>query len=368
MSALANDGIVWHAAHDIRVEPVTLPAEPPPGWLRVRVAWCGICGTDAEEVAHGPIVIPSAPHPLLGTQPPLALGHEIAGLVVAAAGVEGFSAGDAVVSDVLLGCGECERCAEGAVNACERMAAFGLHAHGGLAGYVDLPAVSCRRLPDDVPLDVAVLAEPAAVAIRAARVAAVERGDRVLVIGAGTVGLLTVLAAVRAGAAHVVAVDPSARQRELAVPLGAHEAVAAVEDWTPGADERWRAIECSGHTPALNAALARLPWQSTLALVGIHAGEQPADLVSVVLREHRLVGSLSHDRNDFATAVELVAAEHPRLRALLGPHLDLTEGVTTLHAFADGHGPLGKAVIGSGWAAPGQTAAEARPALEAGDA
>jgi len=129
-----NRAVVWHGPEDVRLEDRALPERPRAGWVRVAVAWCGVCGSDTTEVLRGPMVLPVEPHPRLGTSVPLVLGHEIAGEVVAVGdGVDGLRAGDPVVSDSLDGCGACARCDAGDANLCTGLAAAGLHFDGGLA-------------------------------------------------------------------------------------------------------------------------------------------------------------------------------------------------------------------------------------------
>ena len=99
---------VWHAPKDIRVESVPLPPPPPPGWVQIKVAWCGICGSDLHEYLAGPIFIPTTPHPLTGKSGSVILGHEFTGDVVAVGeGVTSVRVGDRVAPDACQHCGAC---------------------------------------------------------------------------------------------------------------------------------------------------------------------------------------------------------------------------------------------------------------------
>src|SRR5215467_14477279 len=91
---------VWHGRQDVRIESVAEPSFPPPGQVQVKVAWCGICGTDLHEYTGGPLYIPlNHPHPKTGVQAPVIIGHEMSGTVVAVGeGVEDFTAGDRVAA------------------------------------------------------------------------------------------------------------------------------------------------------------------------------------------------------------------------------------------------------------------------------
>src|SRR5260370_38543109 len=96
---------VYHGRHDIRVQEWPAPPLPQPGWVTVAVTYCGICGTDMEEYLHGPVVIPTTPHPLTGAHVPLVLGHEGAGVVVAAGAGSGIGTGTRVGLGHSVSCG-----------------------------------------------------------------------------------------------------------------------------------------------------------------------------------------------------------------------------------------------------------------------
>ena len=122
----------WHGRGDVRVE-VPPPAPPGPGELQLQVRWCGICGTDLEEWLSGPVFIPAAaPHPVTGARAPLVLGHEFAGVVVAAgADVTGSWPGQRVAVNTVVSCGTCYWCRRGEVTRCPALGALGLHGDGG---------------------------------------------------------------------------------------------------------------------------------------------------------------------------------------------------------------------------------------------
>ena len=131
----------WHGRGDVRLDEIEDPPPPGPGEVQLRPLWCGICGTDVEEYRSGPVFIPSgSPHPLTGRLAPITLGHEFSGEVVdVGPGVERFRPGDRVAADTLIFCGECYWCRRHQVTLCERLAALGLMADGGLAGLCNAP-------------------------------------------------------------------------------------------------------------------------------------------------------------------------------------------------------------------------------------
>ncbi|TDD64417.1 hypothetical protein E1262_28400 [Jiangella aurantiaca] len=314
--------VAWHGRGDVRVGPWPLADAPPAGWVRLRVAWCGLCGSDVTEYACGPVVIPRAP---------LVLGHEIAGTDAAT--------GAAMVTDTLIGCGTCTHCRAGDVNLCTRLRAAGLSADGGLADYVDVPAESCVPVPDGLPLDVAALAEPLAVAVRAVRRAGPLDDAEVVVLGAGTVGLLVAILL----PAPPVLVERRPEQRDLAARLTA----ARVVDTLPASgDGKVVAFECTGSADALNALIAALPAHSRIVLAGVHGRRTPTDLHTLLHRELEFVGSLSHSRADMRRAVEVLAADPGRFAPLVTHRIGWSDVPDALRDLAGAHPTAGKVLAG----------------------
>ena len=156
----------FHAARDLRIEDVAEPPAPREGEVVIRVATCGICGTDLHEYVSGPIVTPVDPHPLTGAQNPQILGHEFAGDVMAVGpGVTRVAEGDRVAVMPLAYCGTCAYCRRGLQHLCATMACVGLsHAWGGMAEFATVAEYQVVRLPDGVTHPQGALIEPTAVA------------------------------------------------------------------------------------------------------------------------------------------------------------------------------------------------------------
>ncbi len=135
---------VYHGRRDVRVRWVPDPADPGPGDLVLEVVRAAICGTDASEWAHGP-------HLIIG--PPVVLGHEFVGRVIAMGpDVRDFAHGDRVVSGAGISCGECAWCRRGRTNLCAGYRTIGLQVDGGLAELITLPAATCRPVPGDAAM------------------------------------------------------------------------------------------------------------------------------------------------------------------------------------------------------------------------
>lgn len=292
---------VFHGRGDVRVEERPAPAPPPAGWVQVAVSWCGICGTDLDELLRGPVLVPVAPHPLTGAQAPLVLGHEAAGTVVAAGEGAGLAVGERVGLENGRGCGSCERCRAGDPQLCALYACMGLMFDGALAERVNVPASMCAVLPAGVGDQAAALAEPLSVAVRAVRRAGAVRGREVAVVGAGTIGLL-VAAVARAEGAALVAVLESTPERLARATARGHAAA------RPG--QRFDAVfECAGSAAGFDAALSATGKQGVTVLVGIHAQPRSIDLADFIVGERSLVASFSHNLHlDYRPALELLAA------------------------------------------------------------
>jgi (R,R)-butanediol dehydrogenase/meso-butanediol dehydrogenase/diacetyl reductase len=307
---------MWHAARDLRVQDVPEPGDPKPGEAIVAVSFCGICGTDVHEFTEGPVLIRPSAHPLTGHEPPVVLGHEFSGTVVAVGlGGPADLVGRRVTVDPCWRCGTCYWCVRGSYHICQRGGSVGLASHGALAPLVTVPAAGLIALPDNVDMMVGALAEPLAVALHAVRRGGVSAGDRVLVFGAGPIGAAVTLAARAAGAADVFVSDPQASRRDRVLGMGATEA------FDPGASDVRREVflrcgrvgpdvvfDCSGVPEVITAAIEASRRGGTVVLLGI--GHETAALrpLSVSAFERTIIGSLGYNY-DLSRVIDLVASQ-----------------------------------------------------------
>lgn len=214
---------VWYGREDVRIldlpEPVVAQEQ-----VKIRVRWCGICGSDVHEYRAGPMIIPKKPHPLTGKSTPIILGHEFSGDVIEIGeGVKRIAVGDRVTIHCLIYCGTCAYCRQGEYNMCLRLATVGLAWDGAFAESVVVPEYTVLKLPERVSYEMGTFSEPLAVAVRAVKRSRMRMGDTAAVIGTGPIGLLVLQAAKAAGASKVFAVEPIRSRRELAKQLGADE-------------------------------------------------------------------------------------------------------------------------------------------------
>jgi (R,R)-butanediol dehydrogenase/meso-butanediol dehydrogenase/diacetyl reductase len=345
---------VYHGRRDVRVLDVPEPREPAGDEVMVQVSTGALCGTDVGEFVHGPKMIPlTARHPASGHLGPVIIGHEFAGRVVArGCDVDSLAVGARVAAGGACWCGECRWCREGRVNLCRRYFVYGLHANGGLADYVRVPATMCREVPPTCSDEAAPIAQPLAVALHALRRARAHRGESVVVVGAGGIGALIIAAAAAAGIDPVIAVDVDRKRLEIAGRLGASTLLDARTDDLPavvrshtGGDGADLVIEAAGKPAGLHAALACVRRGGRVALVGLQPAPVELDLHGLVVNEIELVSSNGLVcRADLPAALDLLAASD--LAAIVTGRVIELENVVSegLAAMAEGRAE-GKVIV-----------------------
>jgi (R,R)-butanediol dehydrogenase/meso-butanediol dehydrogenase/diacetyl reductase len=335
----------FHAARDLRIEDVGEPAEPGAGEVVVRVASCGICGTDLHEYVAGPIVTPVEPHPLTGAQNPQILGHEFSGEVVATgAGVTSVRDGDRVAIMPLAYCGQCTYCRRGLQHLCATMGCVGLsHAWGGMAQLATVAEYQVVRLPDEVSYEQGALIEPTAVAAYGVERGGVSPGDRVLVTGAGPIGALAALCAHAAGAATVYISEPNPARRARADALGVGvvldptsvDVPALLHDDTGGVGVDV-AIECSGHPKGFAAAIASLRKRGTLAQTGLFVGEATVEPMLWSLNDLTIVGTWCYWVYDFDRVAAQIASGGLPVERVITSNVTLDDAPGAFERLASG--------------------------------
>lgn len=204
---------------DIRIEEVPEPIVGP-GEVGIKVAWCGICGTDIREFVDGPVFCPGldVPNATSGSTAPVIIGHEISGVVdELGAGVTGFEIGDHVVVEPILLPKETLDGPMTDYNVDPDLAWIGISgAGGGLSERLAVPQRWVHKISKDIPLDQAALVEPLAVAYRAVKRSEIQPGDTALITGAGPIGLMTTLVLSAMGVKTIVS-EPNALRRKTAI-------------------------------------------------------------------------------------------------------------------------------------------------------
>jgi (R,R)-butanediol dehydrogenase/meso-butanediol dehydrogenase/diacetyl reductase len=293
----------FHGRGDIRVDDVPDP-QVGPGQVEVSVDWCGICGTDLHEYLEGPIFIPQKGerHPITGSELPVVMGHEFAGVVSGVgSGVTNVREGDRVAVEPYYVCGECVACSAGRYNVCRKLGFVGLSGQDG--GFAERCVVDERWVHPlgDLPTHVGALVEPLAVGYHAVRLSGLRPGGNAAVFGAGPIGLVTAAALRAAGAGKVVVVEPAAARKAKAAGAGADEILDptdidvpdAIRDLTGGAGADV-AFECAGVDAVLAAAIGSVRPGGTVVNVAIWGHVPQVAMNDLVLSEVTVVGSLAY--------------------------------------------------------------------------
>jgi (R,R)-butanediol dehydrogenase / meso-butanediol dehydrogenase / diacetyl reductase len=312
---------VFNGPHDVRIENVQEPAAPEAGDVLLEVVRAAICGTDAAEWDHGPILC----------RPGVVLGHEFVGRVVATGDdVTDIRVGDRVVSGAGISCGHCRWCRDGRTNLCSEYRTLGLQVDGGLAELVISPAAICRHVPSHCD-DAAAMAQPLAVALHALSRVAQDPAERVAVIGVGGIGSFLVAgAASRNRDGSVVAVDIDDERLATASALGATQVVNAtghdLEELLlemsdgQGFDV---VVEASGAADGPAGALAGARRGGRVLLVGLHSEPRPIDLTRMILREVDVFTTVAHVCDSDIPAALALLADSDIAGATAGPRIPL---------------------------------------------
>jgi L-idonate 5-dehydrogenase len=303
------DALVIHAAGDLRIETVETPPVAA-GQARVRVRAGGICGSDLHYFQHGGFGT-------IRIQQPMVLGHEIAGVVEEiGTGVAGLAVGTHVAVSPSRPCGACRFCQLGLQNHCLDMRYYGSamrmpHVQGAFRQEMVIEAGQAHPLAFGITDAEGAMAEPLAVALHAVNRAGPLLGRKVLVTGCGPIGAMTIIAARRAGATHVVATDVVAQPLRKVAKIGADETINVAED--AAALSRYAAekgqfdvlFECSGNERALRAAFDVVRPRGIIVQLGLSGSELTLPLNTVVGKEFDLRGAFRF-HEEFAVAVALI--------------------------------------------------------------
>ena len=307
MRALTYHGSNDDGRGDFRVEDVPDPSVGP-GMVRLDVEWCGICGSDLHEFEA---------HTVSGYAPPIIIGHEFAGTVAEVGeGVEAVSMGDRVAVEPFLRCNACEACLADQYHLCPSLTVVGAQAtDGGFAQRAIVPAYAVHVLPASVPTDVGALVEPLAVGWHALRKGHFSAGQSVLVIGAGPIGLTSLLCAQAMEASLVaVSVRRAGARAEAASDLGADavldssadDVAARIMELTDGRGVDV-VIETSGAPEAMTTAIGAVRAGGTIVSVAVWLAPAPCDYMQLLLKEITIVGSKGYNRPDFPEVIAALA-------------------------------------------------------------
>ena len=331
------------------MEVVELPeTEPDAGEVRLRVAYCGICGSDMHEYES------ANPPRSLGLMQPV-MGHEFSGTIVSlGAGVTAFRPGQAVVGNPGAGCGTCRYCAAGRENLCRAATmtggGMGYTRPGAYAEYVTLPERSVVPLPDGADLRSAALTEPLAVA-RHALIQGGYRPDEALVVaGAGPIGLLTVIAARHMGGARIIVSEPLPGRRSAAESAGATHVVEpaqlmAVAQQLTNGDGADLSVDASGLPAGIADCTNATARGGRIVLAGV--GEQPysLDILRSIINEYTYIGVLGYTRSEFAETAMMIARGDVDVSSVISQTVSVEATPDAFARLSDGRNELRKVLV-----------------------
>jgi L-iditol 2-dehydrogenase len=310
----------------------------------IQIKRIGICGSDIH-VYHGQ-------HPY--TDYPVVQGHEVSGVIAdVGAEVQTLKVGDRVTFTPQVTCGECYPCTHGMPHICESLKVMGFQTGGAAQDYVALDADNVFVVPSQVPLDHAAMVEPVSVAVHALSRAGLDiQGQRVLVLGAGTIGNLVAQVAKASGAEAVMVTDISTYKLEKARACGIDDAInpnnvalgqALRENFGPARADL--ILECVGVPATITQAVDNARKGTTIVVVGVFGQKPQVDLGLVQDRELSLVGTLMYQKRDYERAIALVSGGKLELDAMITHHFPFERYPQAYQTIEEAQGKTMKVMI-----------------------
>ncbi|MBI5033262.1 MAG: galactitol-1-phosphate 5-dehydrogenase [Chloroflexi bacterium] len=325
--------LVYEGAWQMPMRDVPIP-EPGTDQVQVKVETVGVCGSDV--------------HGFKGTtgrrKPPIIMGHEFSGTITAAgAEVKNFLVGDRVVVTPLLTCGYCDNCRAGFPNICQNRSGLGVNLNGAYADYVSVSQKMVFPLPGEMSWEQGALVEPLAVAMHAVNLTPMQLMDTVVIIGAGTIGLLTILAAKMKGAGKIIVSDVSAHRLDFAKRLGAdvvvnpakEDAIDAVKQQTNGKGAP-AVIEAVGITATTKQSLFMARNGGNVVWIGNSDPEITINMQQIVTRELTVRGTYGFN-DEFGLSIEAIRTQRIDPTGLIEKRAALADGSGIINDLAKGN-------------------------------
>jgi L-iditol 2-dehydrogenase len=335
--------LVYHGPEDLRWEEIE-DVRPGKDEVLIKVKACGICGSDV----HGYLGITGR------RIPPMAMGHEFAGSIEEVGEeVTTVKVGDRVAPYPVLYCGECEFCKQGKPHICLNKKAYGvLECNGAMAEYICMPAKLMFKLSDNVSYNVGSMMEPMAVAYRGVNNAGDLSGKKILIVGAGTIGMLVLAIVKMRNPAKVFVSDLSDSRLSVAKEMGADfvinpskdnlEDIIKIETNGMGVDV---ALEAVGATPTVQQAMASLKLGGTAVWIGNSAKMVNINMQEVVTRELKVFGTFLYTLEEFGEVVDILNSGKLNVEPMISLVEPMEKGVELFKRLAKDPGPLIKVIL-----------------------
>lgn len=298
--------------------------------VKIKVEYCGICGSDIGAYAYPPLNVPSK---LARGEGPYAQGHEFTGVVYEIGdAVTQFKVGDRVTAEPLIYCGECEECKAGNYNLCHDISCIGYAADGAFAEYIIVQEHNVHMLPDNVDFKVGTLAEPTGVAYGSVVDSGLKEGQTCVVFGSGTIGIMAMQSAKALKAKTVIIVDVSNERLELAKKMGADytlnsktdNVVERIKEITNGGVDV--VIEASGAQACFDMAVECTRKHATIQIVAMyHQPIQITNQVSFMSKDLRLKMSSAAYNNRFDELLRMISVGDLTPQMLISKEIKLDD-------------------------------------------
>ena len=282
----------------------------------IKVKYCGICGSDIHSY--------KGKHPFV--HPPIVLGHEFSGIISQTGKkVKNFHKEERVSVEPNIVCGKCYNCLHGRYNICNYLKVIGCVGYNGaFAQYIAVPQNKVIKLPREISFEEGALIEPTAVAVHAVRKSKQKIGDKVLILGAGPIGLLIMQVAKVSGAGEIIITDLLDYRLKKAKELGADKIVNSVSRdlvefirETYGENGIDLIYECVGREETLSEAIQIARKGTKIMIVGVPEENPRVNLAYIGDRELELIGSLMYIRDDFEEAIDLIQKKKIQVQPLI---------------------------------------------------
>lgn len=325
-----NRGAYICGVNDLRLEPYKLPESLGPQQVRVRIKAVGICGSDVHYLKHLKIGA-------YEVKKPMVIGHESAGVVEEVGkDVNHLVPGDRVALEPGIPCWKCSFCREGLYNLCPEMSFFATPpVHGSLADQVVHPAELCFKLPEKVSLEEGAMCEPLSVGVHTCRRANIGPETRVLIIGGGAIGLVTLLVARAFGSPRIIVADTHAERLSSAMEMGADETVLVSkkeEDMMKEIEEIKKKMggpidvscDCVGTTKSLTTCLEVTRSAGRVCAVGMRETTMSLPITPAISREVDILGVFRY-RNTYPVCLDLISSGRVDVKPLITNRYKFTE-------------------------------------------
>jgi 2-desacetyl-2-hydroxyethyl bacteriochlorophyllide A dehydrogenase len=296
--------LVYEGPRQMRIREQEIPS-PGKDEVLIQIAFSGICGSELSGyLGQNSLRVP-----------PLVMGHEFSGTIAAVGpDVFGLSIGDKVTANPLASCGACEICLDGSPQLCSARSLLGAHVAGSYAEYVLAQAKNVYLLPEKLSMEEAALTEPFACAVHICRLLQLDPSERLLIVGAGPIGLFALQAAQQFGLSDIVVMDLNEDRLAIAQEIGAITAA------SPEQLSRFRpasgfdaAVDAVGRSATRQTAINQLRPGGKVALSGLHEADSVLPINQIIRSEHRLYGAFAYAPKDFVTALEWLADKKVRM-------------------------------------------------------